>query len=310
MLKKILIASTTLVGLLLAIGLVLPSTFRVERSTTLQAPPEAIYPYVADLERWREWGPWRAEKYPGSQWMFGGPQEGVGAVHSWSGGSVGNGTLSLTRADPKTGVAYDMSVEHGRYLVHGRISFEPEGQGTRVTWVDEGDLGRNPFAHYLVPLIRSRLGGYLEEGLAGLAKRVASGPLPPKASPGPEPTPLPVEQAEAPAQPSAPVPSTPVPSTPPATEDTKAGAPAVEDSPVAAPPAAPPVEAAQAPDAGEGAPPVVTPPAPEGEAAAPASPGTVVPSSEPAPVEASPTVPASTPAPAPAPTEGQSASPT
>ncbi len=41
MLKKILIASATLVGLLLVTGLVLPSTFRVERSTLIQAPPEA-----------------------------------------------------------------------------------------------------------------------------------------------------------------------------------------------------------------------------------------------------------------------------
>ncbi|HEX5746531.1 MAG TPA: SRPBCC family protein [Archangium sp.] len=299
MLKKILIASATLVGLLLAIGLVLPSTFRVERSTTLQAPPEAIYPYVANLERWREWGPWRAEKYPGSQWVFGGPREGVGAVHGWSGGSVGNGTLSLTRADPKTGVAYDMSVENGRYLVHGHIAFAPEGQGTRVTWVDEGDIGRNPFAHYLVPLIRSRLGGYLEEGLAGLAKRVASGPLPAEAQPEPAPAPVPVEQAEAPA------PSTPVPSAPPPVE--VAHAPDAGEG--AAPVAVPPVEVAHVPDAGEGAAPVAVPPAPEG-GAAPASPGPGVPSGEQAPVESSPTVPAPTPAPAPAPAEGQTASPT
>ena len=304
MLKKILIASATLVGLLLAIGLVLPSTFRGERSMTVQAPPEAVYPSVANLERWREWGPWRAEKYPGSQWTFGGPQEGVGAVHSWSGGSVGNGTLSLTQADPKTGVAYDMSVEHGRYLVHGRISFAPEGQGTRVTWVDEGGVGGNPLARYLVPLIRSRLGGYLEAGLAGLAKRVESSPLPASAPPEPAPAPVPVEQAEAPAQPSTPAPSAPLP-----VEDAQAGAPTVEGSPVAAPPVVPPVEAAHAPDAGEGTAPVAVPPTPEGEAA-PASPGTVVPSSEPVPAEASPTVPAPTPAPAPAPADGQAASPT
>jgi hypothetical protein len=297
MLKKILIASATLVGLLLAIGLVLPSTFRVERSMTLQAPPEAVYPYVASLERWREWAPWRAEDYPGSQWVYGGPAVGVGAVHSWSGGSVGNGTLSLTEANPKTGVAYDMSVEHGRYLLHGRISFAPEGQGTRVTWVDEGDVGGNPLAHYLVPLIRSRLGRYLEAGLAGLAKRVESGAA---ARPEPAPAPVAVEQAEAPAPPSAPVPATPPPA-----EGSPVAAPLAEGSPVAVPP----VEAAQVPDAGELAPPAVVTPAPEGEVA-PGAPDAGVPSGELAPAEASPSVPASTPAPAPAPAEGQAASPT
>ncbi|MFY0571285.1 SRPBCC family protein [Archangium lansingense] len=304
MLKKILIAFATLVGLLLVIGFALPSKFRVERSTIIQAPPEVIYGHVANLERWQEWGPWSAKKYPGSNWTYGGPQVGVGAVHSWSGGSVGNGTLSLTQADPKTGVVYDMSVEHGRYLLHGSISFTPEGQGTRVTWVDEGDVGASPLAHYLVPLIRSRLGRYLEEGLANLGKQVEASFSPLVAEPEPTPEPVPVEQAEAPAQPS-----TPAPSAPPPAEGAQAGAPTVEGSPVTGSPAVPPAEVAHAPDAGEVAPPVVVPPAPEGEAA-PSSPGTTAPSGEPTPAEASPTVPASTPAPAPASSEGQAASPT
>jgi hypothetical protein len=297
MLKKILIAFATLVGLLFAIGFVLPSKFRVERSAAIQAPPEAIYPHVAHLARWREWGPWRAEKYPGSEWTFGGPEVGVGAVHTWSGGRLGNGTLSLTEADPKTGVAYAASVEDGRYLLRGRISFAPEGQGTRVTWVDEGDIGGNPLAHYLVPFIRSRLGRYLEEGLAGLAKRVETGSLPADAPSEPVPAPVPREQAEAPARP----PASEQP--PPAVVGAPAPAVPVEGTP---PVAVPPVQAAQVPDAGEVAPPEAVPPAPEGEAA----PGTAAPSGEAAPAEASPTVPAPTPAPAPAPAAGESPSPT
>ncbi|WP_375767906.1 SRPBCC family protein [Archangium gephyra] len=299
MLKKILIASATLVGLLLVIGLVLPSKFRVERSTTLKAPPEAVYAYVANLQRWREWAPWRAEKYPDSQWMFGGPEVGVGAVHSWSGGNVGNGTLSLTEANPKTGVAYDMSVEHGRYLLHGRISFTPEGQGTRVTWVDEGDVGGSPLAHYLVPFIRSRLGRYLEEGLAGLAKRVEADSLPAGPQAEPVPAPAPVDQASAPVKP----PASEQP--PPAVVGAQAPAAPAEGSPGAVPP----VEAAQVPDAGEVAPPAVVSPVPEG-GPAPVSPRPAAPSGELVPTEASPTVPAPTPAPAPAPAVGEAASPT
>lgn len=290
MLKKILIAFATLVGLLLVIGFALPSKFRVERSTVIQAPPEAIYPYVANLQRWQEWSTWNAKKYPDSQWMFGGPEAGVGAVHSWSGGRVGSGTLSLTQADPRTGVAYEMSVEHGRYLLRGRISFAPEGQGTRVTWVDEGDVGGSPVAHYLVPFIRSRLGRYFEEGLANLGKKVAAGaPVAgTRPEPAPAPAPVPVDQGTASAQPPA-----PVPAAPPAPEGSQVPAPPAEGAPVAVPPA----DVAQAPDAGEVAPPVVAPPTPEGTAA---------PSGEPAPAEASPTAPA----PAPASAVGDAASPT
>jgi hypothetical protein len=273
MLKKTLIAFAALLGLVFVIGLVLPSRFRVERSTTIHAPSEAVYAAVANLERWQDWAPWNARTYPGTRWRTGGAQVGVGAVHSWSGEDVGNGTLSLTQADPKTGVAYAMSTENGRYVMHGRISFEPTDQGTRVTWVDEGDLAGNPLAHSLVPLIESRLGGNLEEGLAQLKKQVEANPLP--AATKPEPTPAPL-QATAPSPLPAPAP----PSAPPA-EGSQAAAPPAEGTPAATP--------------GEPASPATATP-PEGE---PTQAGASAPSSEPAPVESAPSI--STPAPAPTP---------
>jgi hypothetical protein len=294
--KKILIALASLVALVLVVGLVLPSKFRVERSTTINAPAEAVYAHVANLRRWRDWSPWNTGKYPGTQWVFGGTEVGVGAVHSWSGTDVGNGTLSLTEADPKTGVAYDMALEQGRYVIHGRISFAPADQGTQVTWVDEGNIGGNPLKHYLVLFfLKPALGGKLEEALAGLKKQVEASPLPEEAKP--EPTPAPVEQASSPPQPPASAPPTPPVAegssgaTPPA-EGTQA-APPVEDSPVVAPGETAPTTAVTTPSTGEQA------PAPQGTAA---------PSGEPVPAQA---VPAEEPAPAPASAPaGASATPT
>jgi hypothetical protein len=271
MLKKILIALAAWVALVLAVGFVLPSTYRVERSTTIHAPAEAVYAQVAHLGRWQDWAPWNVRKYPGNQWMFGGPAVGVGAVRSWSGEDVGSGTLSLTEADPKTGVAYDMSLKEGRYLLHGRISFSPEDEGTRVTWVDEGDLGGGPLMHYLRFPLQSRLGGQLEEALARLKKRVEAGPLPVDTKP--EPTPAPPAQATAPSHEPAPTPA----------------------APAELPPAAPSTEA-----------PTVAVPVPTGEGIQ-AVPGTSAPAVEPVPGGAPSGAPASEPAPAPtsAPAEAQ-----
>jgi hypothetical protein len=276
MLKKILIAFATVVGLVLAIGLVLPSKYRVERSTVLQAPPEAIYRHVANLQRWQEWAPWNAKRYPGSQWTFGGPAEGVGAVRSWRGEDVGQGTLSLTQADPNTGVAYELSMAQGRYLAQGRISFAPEGSGTRVTWVDEGGIGGNPLAHYLVPLIRSRLGADMEEGLTRLAKVAREHSLPgaPMPEPAPKLEPAPVEQATAETPPAASESPAPAPQAAPATEGTgtqvAAPSPAAEGSPGSAPAETPPVTAATTSPSGAPAPAPQGTAAPPGEQPAPA----------------------------------------
>lgn len=266
MLKKILIAFAAWVALVLGVGIVLPSKYRVERSTTIHAPAEAVYAQVAHLERWQDWSPWNTRKYPGNQWMFGGPKAGVGAVRSWSGEDVGTGTLSLTSADPKTGVAYDMSLEDGRYLLHGRISFSPEGEGTRVTWVDEGDLGGGPLRRYLRFPLQSRLGSNLEEALAQLKKRVEAGSPPVDTKPEPRPAP---PQVTAPSREPAPVPPAPAEGSPPAVPST---------------------DGSQAPTTAS--------PTPVGEPTQ-ATPGTSAPTGESAPVEAPPTAPASEPAPAP-----------
>ncbi|OJH39276.1 SRPBCC family protein [Cystobacter ferrugineus] len=174
MLKKILIAFASLLGLLLVIGLVLPTTYRVERSLLILAPSEAVYAQVAQPRRWGEWTPWNAERYPGEQWMFGGPELGVGSVRTWEGGPLGRGTLSLSEADPKTGVSYQASLGGGRFSARGRISLASVEGGTQVTWVDEGTLGRSPLRRYLAPFIRSRLGAGIEQGLARLKQVVES----------------------------------------------------------------------------------------------------------------------------------------
>jgi hypothetical protein len=292
MLKKILLAFAALGGLVLLVGLVLPSKFRVERSTTINAPPEAVYASVANVQRWQDWSSWNVKTYPGTRWVFGGTALGVGAVRSWSGEDVGSGTLSLTEADPKTGVAYDTSVNRGRYLMHGRISLTAMESGTRVTWVDEGDIGGNPFAHYAVPFIKSKLGAHLEEGLANLKKQLESGPpLAVEAPPSPASTP-PGEQAAAPSQPPASAQPPPAPlgeGAAPATGSTNGAQVGTPDgSHVAAPGETAPTPSATTPPPGE---------------QAPASPSEAAPLVEPAPAQPVPAgesavAPTSTPAPA------------
>ena len=186
--KKILIALACLFGLVLVVGALLPSSYRVERSRVVRAPAEVVYAQVADLRRWSDWAPWHVERYPGAQWMFGGAARGTGAVRSWTGEAVGAGTLSLSSGDPTTGVAYAASLDGGRARVQGHISLASVEGGTQVTWVDEGEVGGNPFVHYLVPLVRSRLGEDFERALEGLGRVVEAAPAP-AAVPPPEAVP-------------------------------------------------------------------------------------------------------------------------
>lgn len=35
-----------------------PDTFRVERSLSIKAPPEKIFPHINDFHQWQAWSPW------------------------------------------------------------------------------------------------------------------------------------------------------------------------------------------------------------------------------------------------------------
>lgn len=282
MLKKILLCFASLLGLVLVVGLALPSHYRVERSTLVRAPAEAIHPRVADLARWAEWSPWTPEHFPDTEWRFGGGV-GAGAVRSWSSARTGPGTLSLTRAD-KTGVDYDTSMQGG-YLMRGRLAFTPEAAGTRVTWVEEGSVGANPLAHYLVPLVRARLGDRFEWGLARLQRQVEASPLSPELPPAP-----PEERAAAPV---------PAPETPPSELPSQAPVPATPPEvasgaglPVSATPGATPAAEVPVTDSLDAGPPPVA--AAPGDASVPTATAPETPPEGAAPPQAAPPAPAST----------------
>jgi hypothetical protein len=115
--KPILIAILSVVflfGVALVAGWFMPGTWRAEARTTIQAAPETVHPWIGDVERWPQWFPWNASKDPSVRYEFPGPRSGVGAVLVWKSEKVGHGTMTLTRSDPRTGVAYDLVFQNSR----------------------------------------------------------------------------------------------------------------------------------------------------------------------------------------------------
>jgi len=61
------------------------TSYRLERSATIAAPPEAVQPLIANLQLWTTWSPWERPD-PAVQRIFAGPDTGAGANYFWSGG--------------------------------------------------------------------------------------------------------------------------------------------------------------------------------------------------------------------------------
>lgn len=148
-------------------GLLVPSGFKVERSTQINAPAERIYDYVVEPRKWKDWSVW-TQRDPQMRIVYAGPPFGMGARWSWESKKEGSGSMELTRVDPNRRVEYSLSFPAFNMRSTGAITMEPSGGGTRVTWTNAGDVGGNPLKHYLAAAMDRMVGPDFEQGLANL----------------------------------------------------------------------------------------------------------------------------------------------
>ena len=156
-----------LFAVLLVGGFLLPSSFVVTRSVVVAAPPEKVYALVADPRAWQLWAPW-SRRDPLMHVQYSGPASGVGATWRWQSKSQGDGAMTFTDAEPGRRVAFDLYFADTGTTSSGELRFEPQEAVTKVTWTMNGDMGKNPFSHWMALAAGGTVGKDFSEGLRGL----------------------------------------------------------------------------------------------------------------------------------------------
>lgn len=181
MLKKILIAIAIVIGGVLLVAAVRPADFRVERSATLAASPEALFAQVNDHRKFTAWNPFM-KLDPQVKNTFSGPDSGVGAVCSWEGNNdIGAGSCTIIETKPNELVRCRMDWKRpmeGTSTVD--FTFKPAGDKTMVTWAM---YGKNGFLGKLVSLFMDcdkMCGPQFEQGLVALGEVAAAATAGPK----------------------------------------------------------------------------------------------------------------------------------
>ncbi len=151
-------------------------TYTVERSTSIEAPPQRIYELVADFHRWTAWSPWE-DVDPRLERSYSGAEAGTGAVYRWSGNrKAGSGRMEITDATEPSHVAIDLAFEKPwKARNDTAFSITPDGTGSRVTWTMSGTKTLATRVMGLVKSMDALLGPDFEKGLARL-KAVAEQP--------------------------------------------------------------------------------------------------------------------------------------
>jgi uncharacterized protein YndB with AHSA1/START domain len=146
-----------------------PDTFRIQRTTSIKAPPETIYALIEDFHRWEAWSPW--EKIdPALKRSYSGSPSGKGAVYAWDGNKdVGQGRMEIVESSPPSKLTLKLDFMKP-FEAHNRVVFTllPQGDATTVTQAMDGP---SPYLSKLMGLVFNidrMVGDKYEEGLASL----------------------------------------------------------------------------------------------------------------------------------------------
>ena len=169
MIKKILVVIAILVASVLAYAAFQPDTFHVERSASIKAPPEEIFPLINDFHNWLVWSPY--EKLdPALKRTYSGADSGKGAVYGWEGNKeVGKGRMEITESSPPSKVVIAIMFIMP-FEAHNTVEFTltPTGDATEVTWSIDGPM---PYLSKLMCLffdMDKMIGTDYEKGLASM----------------------------------------------------------------------------------------------------------------------------------------------
>src|SRR6476619_6597790 len=122
----------------IAIILILAATkadrFSFQRTTTIKAPPEKIFPLINDFHQWGSWSPYE-NKDPAMKRSYSGAAAGKGAVYAWDGNkNVGSGRMEIldTTMPSKIVIKLDFFAP---FEGHNTAEFTmlPQGDGTNPT---------------------------------------------------------------------------------------------------------------------------------------------------------------------------------
>ena len=174
MLKIILIVIVVLIAALLAYAATRPGSFRVQRTKSIKASPEKIFPLIADFHNWLSWSPWE-HRDPALKRTFSGADSGKGAVYAWEGNrNVGSGRMEIKEASPsKVTIQLDFIKPFEGHNV-AEFTLQPAGDGTTVTWDMHGSSAYIAKVMGIFVSMDKMIGKDFEAGLENL-KTVAEG---------------------------------------------------------------------------------------------------------------------------------------
>ncbi|MBL7981779.1 MAG: SRPBCC family protein [Flavobacteriales bacterium] len=134
MLKKILLAIAIIIAGIIIVSRFQPDNYTVERSATIDAPPEVVFAHMNDFREWQQFNAW-GDTDPNAVYTYSDVSSGVGANFHWKGNSdMGEGRMTILESRPNEYVKVDLEfIEPFAGKAITEYVMVPEGSGTKLT---------------------------------------------------------------------------------------------------------------------------------------------------------------------------------
>jgi uncharacterized protein YndB with AHSA1/START domain len=165
------------VGVLLAVSVAVilvlaankPDVFQVARATTIKAPPDKIFAFINDFQKWGAWSPYE-KKDPAMKRTYNGVHSGKGAVYAWEGDrNVGQGRMEIADSSPPSKIVLKLDFLKP-FEAHNIVEFtlDARGDSTDVRWAMHGPTPYLAKIMHVFFDMDSMVGNDFEAGLANL----------------------------------------------------------------------------------------------------------------------------------------------
>ena len=169
--KNMFYGSTAILVIVVLIGTILPSTYEVTETISIDAPNQKVHSYINNLQTWNAWGSWY-EADPTIEQTMGEQTSGVGASQSWT-GKDGDGRLVFTKVEPNQ-IAFDLYF--GEFpKCTARFDFVPDGDHTQLSWTMNGEMPMPILGGYMVLIFEPAIRADFQKGLVNLKRLVETG---------------------------------------------------------------------------------------------------------------------------------------
>ena len=146
-----------------------PTTLRVQRSVSINAPPERIFSLISDFHQWVTWSPYE-QKDPAMKRTYSGTERGRGAVYAWDGDkNVGSGRMEILDVSAPSKIVIKLDF-FKPFEGHNTAEFTmlPQGDVTNLTWTMHGPAVFMTKVMQLFINLDHMIGKDFEVGLANL----------------------------------------------------------------------------------------------------------------------------------------------